>query len=178
MATRKSKDIVLCLCVCVRAEYSRFEAKIHDLREQMMNSTSGSLRANRSFYIRWSLKPSSSAHRGPEDTPTLTTCPLPFRALFDYDKQWDCGVLSQALDFNFGEVLHVIDSADDEWWQARRVNQQGELEELGYIPSKHRWATCRHMQQWCCSGVPRTKGLCCLSLQSGEKGVVPTQEQR
>uniref|UniRef100_A0A3Q0SU72 Discs large MAGUK scaffold protein 4 n=1 Tax=Amphilophus citrinellus TaxID=61819 RepID=A0A3Q0SU72_AMPCI len=61
-----------------------------------------------------------------------------FRALFDYDKQWDCGVLSQALDFNFGEVFHVIDSADDEWWQARRVNQQGELEELGYIPSKHR----------------------------------------
>ncbi|XP_060887323.1 disks large homolog 4-like isoform X6 [Labrus mixtus] len=33
-------------------EYSRFEAKIHDLREQMMNSSSGSLRANRSFYIR------------------------------------------------------------------------------------------------------------------------------
>nr|XP_019969280.1 PREDICTED: disks large homolog 4-like [Paralichthys olivaceus] len=77
----------------------------------MMNSSSGSLRANRSFYI---------------------------RALFDYDKQWDCGVLSQALDFNFGEVLHVMDSADDEWWQARRVSQQGELEELGYVPSKHR----------------------------------------
>lgn len=32
----------------------------------------------------------------------------------------------------------MIDSADDEWWQARRVNQQGELDELGYIPSKHR----------------------------------------
>uniref|UniRef100_A0A8P4G8W7 Discs, large homolog 4a (Drosophila) n=1 Tax=Dicentrarchus labrax TaxID=13489 RepID=A0A8P4G8W7_DICLA len=64
-------------------EYSRFEAKIHDLREQMMNSSSGSLRANRSFYV---------------------------RALFDYDKQWDCGVLSQALDFNFGEVFHVMDT--------------------------------------------------------------------
>lgn len=34
------------------AEYSRFEAKIHDLREQMMNSSSGSLRANRTFYVR------------------------------------------------------------------------------------------------------------------------------
>uniref|UniRef100_A0A3P9DH38 SH3 domain-containing protein n=1 Tax=Maylandia zebra TaxID=106582 RepID=A0A3P9DH38_9CICH len=83
---------------CVFSEYSRFEAKIHDLREQMMNSSSGSLRNSRTFYI---------------------------RALFDYDKQWDCGVLSQALDFNFGEVFHVIDSADEEWWQARRVNQQG-----------------------------------------------------
>ncbi|XP_061768886.1 disks large homolog 4-like isoform X1 [Nerophis ophidion] len=92
-------------------EYGRFEAKIHDLREQMMISSPGTLRASRSFYV---------------------------RALFDYDKTWDCGVLSQALDFNFGEVLHVIDSSDDEWWQARRVNQQGELEELGYIPSKHR----------------------------------------
>ncbi|XP_056299123.1 disks large homolog 4-like isoform X2 [Pseudoliparis swirei] len=92
-------------------EYSRFEAKIHDLREQMMSSSSGSLRANRSFYL---------------------------RALFDYDKQWDGGVLSQALDFSFGDVLHVTDSADDEWWQARRVHQQGALEELGYIPSKHR----------------------------------------
>lgn len=76
----------------------------------------------------------------PAVTQTVTTSLLASRALFDYDKQWDCGVLSQALDFNFGEVLHVIDSADDEWWQARRVNQQGELEELGYIPSKHRWA--------------------------------------
>lgn len=64
--------------------------------------------------------------------------------MFDYDKQWDCGVLSQALDFNFGEVLHVMDSADDEWWQARRVNQQGELEELGYIPSKHRFIQHTH----------------------------------
>ncbi|XP_035772015.1 disks large homolog 4-like [Neolamprologus brichardi] len=33
-------------------EYSRFEAKIHDLREQMMNSSSGSLRNSRTFYIR------------------------------------------------------------------------------------------------------------------------------
>ncbi|KAG7256114.1 hypothetical protein CRUP_036714 [Coryphaenoides rupestris] len=100
-------------------KYSRFEAKIQDLREQMMSSSSGFLRANRPFYV---------------------------RALFDYEKQWDCGILSQALDFNFGEVLHVIDSSDDEWWPARRLNQQGELEEVGYIPSKQRverkqWAT-------------------------------------
>lgn len=47
-------------------------------------------------------------------------------------------MLSQALDFTFGEVFHVMDSADDEWWQARRVNQQGELEEVGYVPSKKR----------------------------------------
>lgn len=43
---------------CPSSEYSRFEAKIHDLREQLMNSSLGSgtasLRSNpkRGFYIR------------------------------------------------------------------------------------------------------------------------------
>lgn len=99
------------------------------------------------------------------------------RALFDYDKQWDCGVLSQALDFNFGEVLHVIDSGDDEWWQARRVNQQGELEELGYIPSKHRSASHEVWSGWrfSCSSCQSQDHLL---FQSGEEGVVPHEEQR
>uniref|UniRef100_A0A3P9J9C7 Discs large MAGUK scaffold protein 4 n=1 Tax=Oryzias latipes TaxID=8090 RepID=A0A3P9J9C7_ORYLA len=98
-------------------EYSRFEAKIHDLREQLMNSSMGSgtttLRSNpkRGFYI---------------------------RALFDYDKTADCGFLSQALSFRFGDVLHVLDCGDEEWWQARRVSPQNEAEEVGFIPSKHR----------------------------------------
>uniref|UniRef100_A0A8C4YZI6 Disks large homolog 4 n=1 Tax=Gadus morhua TaxID=8049 RepID=A0A8C4YZI6_GADMO len=99
-------------------EYSRFEAKIHDLREQLMNSSMGSgtttLRSNtkRGFYL---------------------------RALFDYDKTADCGFLSQALGFHFGDVLHVIDCGDEEWWQARRVTTPNEAEEMGFIPSKHRW---------------------------------------
>ncbi|XP_039193827.1 disks large homolog 4 isoform X6 [Crotalus tigris] len=98
-------------------EYSRFEAKIHDLREQLMNSSLGSgtasLRSNpkRGFYI---------------------------RALFDYDKTKDCGFLSQALSFHFGDVLHVIDASDEEWWQARRVHPDGDSDELGFIPSKRR----------------------------------------
>ncbi|XP_069502008.1 disks large homolog 4 isoform X1 [Ambystoma mexicanum] len=98
-------------------EYSRFEAKIHDLREQLMNSSLGSgttsLRstAKRGFYI---------------------------RALFDYDKTKDCGFLSQALSFLFGDILHVIDASDEEWWQARRVHPDGESEEIGFIPSKRR----------------------------------------
>ncbi|KAJ7996665.1 hypothetical protein DPEC_G00239390 [Dallia pectoralis] len=98
-------------------EYSRFEAKIHDLREQLMNSSMGSgqttLRNNpkRGFYI---------------------------RALFDYDKTADCGFLSQAVGFRFGDVLHILDCGDDEWWQARRVSPQSEAEEIGFIPSKRR----------------------------------------
>ncbi|XP_037397270.1 disks large homolog 4 isoform X8 [Pygocentrus nattereri] len=97
-------------------EYSRFEAKIHDLREQLMNSSMGSgttsLRTSkRSFYI---------------------------RALFDYDKTADGGYLSQAVSFRFGDVLHVLDCSDEEWWQARRLSPHGDLEEAGYIPSKRR----------------------------------------
>ncbi|XP_058267084.1 disks large homolog 2 isoform X23 [Hemibagrus wyckioides] len=98
-------------------EYGRFEAKIHDLREQMMNhsmsSGSGSLRTNqkRSLYV---------------------------RALFDYDRLKDSGLPSQGLSFRYGDILHVINASDDEWWQARRVTPDGDSEEMGVIPSKRR----------------------------------------
>ncbi|XP_053160257.1 disks large homolog 2 isoform X10 [Hemicordylus capensis] len=98
-------------------EYARFEAKIHDLREQMMNhsmsSGSGSLRTNqkRSLYV---------------------------RAMFDYDRSKDSGLPSQGLSFAYGDILHVINASDDEWWQARRVTVEGDSEEMGVIPSKRR----------------------------------------
>ncbi|XP_063305901.1 disks large homolog 4 isoform X1 [Pelobates fuscus] len=98
-------------------EYSRFEAKIHDLREQLMNSSLGSGSA--------SLHNTNGGKRG-----------FYIRALFDYDKTRDCGFLSQALSFKFGDILHVIDATDEEWWQARRVLPEGE--EIGFIPSKRR----------------------------------------
>ncbi|XP_051752222.1 disks large homolog 1 isoform X11 [Ctenopharyngodon idella] len=98
-------------------EYSRFEAKIHDLREQMMNSSissgSGSLRTSqkRTLYV---------------------------RALFDYDITKDSGLPSQGLNFRFGDILHVLNASDEEWWQARHVTPDGEMEEMGVIPSKKR----------------------------------------
>ncbi|XP_056266492.1 discs large homolog 1-like protein isoform X1 [Pseudoliparis swirei] len=98
-------------------EYSQFEAKIHDLREQMMSSSissgSGSLRTSqkRSLYV---------------------------RALFHYDRSRDSGLPSQGLDFKFGDILHVVNASDDEWWQARQLTNQGEAEEVGVIPSKRR----------------------------------------
>uniref|UniRef100_A0A1A8HWK7 Discs, largehomolog 4 n=1 Tax=Nothobranchius kuhntae TaxID=321403 RepID=A0A1A8HWK7_NOTKU len=98
-------------------EYSRFEAKIHDLREQMMNSSmssgSGSLRTSekRSLYV---------------------------RALFEYDRTRDSCLPSQGLSFTYGNILHVINASDDEWWQARLVTPHGESEQIGVIPSKKR----------------------------------------
>ncbi|KAK5920183.1 hypothetical protein CgunFtcFv8_024019 [Champsocephalus gunnari] len=58
------------------------------------------------------------------------------RALFDYDKSRDSGLPSQGLDFRFGEILHVLNASDDEWWQARHL--RGAAEETGVIPSKRR----------------------------------------
>ncbi|XP_068186625.1 disks large homolog 2 isoform X5 [Antennarius striatus] len=98
-------------------EYGRFESRIHDLREHVMNysvsSGSGSLRTNqkRSLYV---------------------------RTLFDYERSKDSGLPSQGLSFRYGDILHVINASDDEWWQARRVTPHGESEEMGVIPSRRR----------------------------------------
>ncbi|XP_069825813.1 disks large homolog 2 isoform X10 [Dendropsophus ebraccatus] len=60
------------------------------------------------------------------------------RAMFDYDKSKDSGLPSQGLSFKYGDILHVINASDDEWWQARRVTLDGDSEEMGVIPSKRR----------------------------------------
>uniref|UniRef100_A0A8C7R9E6 Discs large homolog 1-like protein n=1 Tax=Oncorhynchus mykiss TaxID=8022 RepID=A0A8C7R9E6_ONCMY len=91
-------------------EYSQFEAKIHELREQMMNSRissgSGSLRPSqkRTLYV---------------------------RALFDYNRTKDSGLPSQGLNFHFGDILHVVNASDDEWWQARHMTHEEEVDEVG-----------------------------------------------
>jgi len=59
--------------------------------------------------------------------------------LFDYDPNKDDGLPSRGLAFRYGEILHVTNASDDEWWQARRVTPQGEEEGLGIIPSRRRW---------------------------------------
>lgn len=97
-------------------DYNRFEAKIHDLKQQLsqQNMTTGTL-------MRTSQKKS-----------------LYVRALFDYDPNKDDGLPSRGLAFRYGEILHVTNASDDEWWQAKRVTPQGD-EGLGIIPSRRRW---------------------------------------
>lgn len=60
------------------------------------------------------------------------------RALFDYDRTRDSCLPSQGLSFSYGDILHVINASDDEWWQARLVTPHGESEQIGVIPSKKR----------------------------------------
>ncbi|XP_048589028.1 disks large homolog 1 isoform X2 [Nematostella vectensis] len=94
-------------------EYNQFETKIHHLREKMMvTSNQGVVTSvKRQLYV---------------------------RALFDYDKTKDSGLPSQGLSFKYGDILHVTNASDDEWWQARKLNAVGEEEGRGVIPSKRR----------------------------------------
>ena len=39
------------------------------------------------------------------------------RALFDYDPHKDDGLPSRGLSFSYGDILHVTNASDDEWWQ-------------------------------------------------------------
>jgi len=94
-------------------EYNRFEAKISDLREQLMDKSTGSLRTTqkKTMYV---------------------------RSLFDYDPTKDSGLPSKGLAFKYGDILHVTNASDDEWWQARKLVPEGEEDNLGIIPSKRR----------------------------------------
>ncbi|XP_065575663.1 discs large homolog 1-like protein isoform X4 [Artemia franciscana] len=109
----KSTGQTVTLVVQYRPEdYNRFEAKIHELKQQMMTGTILRTSQKRSLYV---------------------------RALFDYDPIKDDGLPSRGLAFRYGDILHVTNASDDEWWQARRVLPEGQEEGLGIIPSRKRW---------------------------------------
>ncbi|XP_038124880.1 disks large homolog 4-like isoform X3 [Cyprinodon tularosa] len=100
-------------------EYSCFEAKIHDLREQMMTS---------------SVSSSSTSLRSTQKRT------LYVRALFDYDgSAADLSAPNQALPFNFGDILHVSSAGEEEWWPARHLSPPPpNCPEVGLIPSRRR----------------------------------------
>uniref|UniRef100_A0A8C5CWV5 Uncharacterized protein n=1 Tax=Gadus morhua TaxID=8049 RepID=A0A8C5CWV5_GADMO len=97
-------------------EYSHFEAKIHDLREQMMTS---------------SVSSSSTSLRSTQKRT------LYVRALFDYDgSPADLGAPAQALAFRFGDILHLSSAGDEEWWPARHLSPPPpQRPEVGVVPS-------------------------------------------
>nr|CAD7585803.1 unnamed protein product [Timema genevievae] len=115
-ALKGAGQTVTIVCQYRPEEYNRFEAKIHDLKQQMsQQNIPGTL-------MRTSQKRS-----------------LYVRALFDYDPNKDDGLPSRGLPFRYGDILHVTNASDDEWWQARRVLPTGEEEGMGIVPSKRRW---------------------------------------
>ncbi|XP_061680288.1 disks large homolog 1-like isoform X7 [Syngnathoides biaculeatus] len=99
-------------------EYSRFEAKIHDLREQMMTS---------------SVSSSSTSLRSTQKRT------LYVRALFDYDGSGSECIPNQPLTFHFGDILHVSSAGEEEWWPARHLSPPPpNCPEVGVIPSRKR----------------------------------------
>ncbi|XP_035733940.1 MAGUK p55 subfamily member 6-like isoform X1 [Vespa mandarinia] len=66
--------------------------------------------------------------------PLKSTCYM--RALFDYEPSEDTLLPCKeiGLRFNKGNVLQIVDQADPNWWQARRVEGDG-LSSAGLIPS-------------------------------------------
>lgn len=116
-AALKGAGQTITLLVAYRPEeYRRFEARIQDIREQHLQTSlsTGTLRTSqkKTLYV---------------------------RTLFDYEPVRDSGLPSRGLPFRFGDILHVTNASDDEWWQARRVLPDGTDDALiGIIPSKRR----------------------------------------
>ncbi|KAK6058661.1 PDZ/DHR/GLGF domain protein [Cooperia oncophora] len=93
-------------------DYQQFEAKIERLRNDMIqaNSTGG----------------------------TLPRKDLFVKALFDYDHTREVGVPHRSISFQYGDILHVMNTSDDDWWTAKKIMENGEETQEGVIPSKKR----------------------------------------
>ncbi|XP_043502002.1 protein PALS2 isoform X1 [Polistes fuscatus] len=66
--------------------------------------------------------------------PLKSTCYM--RALFDYDPSEDTLLPCKEIGLRFdkGNILQIVDQADPNWWQARRVEGEG-LSSAGLVPS-------------------------------------------
>ncbi|KAI4504851.1 hypothetical protein M0802_000401 [Mischocyttarus mexicanus] len=66
--------------------------------------------------------------------PLKSTCYM--RALFDYDPSEDTILPCKEIGLRFdkGNILQIVDQADPNWWQARRVEGDG-LSSAGLVPS-------------------------------------------
>ena len=74
-------------------EYNRYEARLHEL-QQNITGTLVRTSPKRTLYV---------------------------RALFEYDPHRDDGLPSRGLGFNYGDILHVTNASDDEWWQVAKI---------------------------------------------------------
>jgi len=93
-------------------EYNQFEAKIHNLKKQIISGSMLRMSEKKSLYV---------------------------RSLFDYDPSKDEGIPSRGLSFRFGDILHVTNASDEDWWQARKVLNLDQEGEMGLVPSRARW---------------------------------------
>jgi hypothetical protein len=135
----KNADNQVSIVVLYKPEaYENFQAKINERREQMLNSASS---LHNSVPIGMNGGNTNQSLSNLTGTGTLITKhkkTLYVRALFDYDPSKDSGLPGKGLPFSYGDILHVTNASDDEWWQAKRVTLDGNEEDLGIIPGKKR----------------------------------------
>ncbi|PIC18419.1 hypothetical protein B9Z55_024320 [Caenorhabditis nigoni] len=94
------------------SEYQIFESKIEKLRNDVISQSRMGTLNRKSEYV---------------------------RALFDFDPSRENSVPPhRTMGFNYGDILHIINSSDDEWWTARKVLENGEETTEQVIPSRKR----------------------------------------
>lgn len=147
-------------------EYARFEKKISCMRGLLLGPEAPSetdLNHSETNGQQQNLTPSTGNALLP--TGTLKTSKkrsMYVRALFDYDPLKDSGLPSNGLPFRFGEILHVINASDDEWWQARKwypstIQVDEHLQNyIGIIPAKKRVEKKERLR---CKSVKFSQGL-------------------
>ncbi|KAE9553981.1 hypothetical protein FO519_002798 [Halicephalobus sp. NKZ332] len=91
------------------ADYAAFEAKVEALRNDMLNRQA-----------------SAAATIGVNPATVATRRDVFVRALFDYDPSRETGVPHRTMGFRYGDILHVLNANDDEWWTARRISENGD----------------------------------------------------
>lgn len=74
----------------------------------------------------------------------IIICQFP-RALFDHDAIRDDDCPSYGLSFKHGDVLHILNGSDEEWWQAALVGSYADDGPQGLIPSKKRYVNAVHL---------------------------------
>ncbi|KHN86670.1 MAGUK p55 subfamily member 5 [Toxocara canis] len=112
------------------------EANGHDLRGRSVTEVCDILRSI-SGELSLVVVPSSKPESEKATDQTNTTLVQHMRALFDYDPEDDFYVPCKelALKFQRGDILHVINTSDESWWQAYREGDDPSSSLAGLIPS-------------------------------------------
>ena len=58
--------------------------------------------------------------------------------MVDYDANKDADRPGEGLSYHHGDILHILNGDDEEWWQAALVGPHANDEQHGLVPSKGR----------------------------------------
>uniref|UniRef100_A0A1I8G1P5 Calcium/calmodulin-dependent serine protein kinase/membrane-associated guanylate kinase n=1 Tax=Macrostomum lignano TaxID=282301 RepID=A0A1I8G1P5_9PLAT len=135
-ASKSGKAGAVQLLVAYRPEeFTRFQARVLRAKELQQQQQAAAAAAE-------AMLPTADAD-GDADvgTATLKTTQkrsVYVRAEFDFDPARESGLPNRGIAFRRGDILHVTNASDDEWWQARRVGNSGSQASFGIVPSKRR----------------------------------------